>query len=482
MKLAQLTMIDSTPSLRRQATRRARDLALCGALLALSGCGRPPEPGPFDGAPLYNGTVTILNLSNELHNVSIQALGGFWYECDAIAQNPKAFLNLELFRDSPTLRYTVPLFSGEELSVNPAEWTNTQTQWDPGGGTDRGPANMLCPAFLVQSSALPDIFVFYQADFMEFKQYYHNADMPKGLEPASQTIVIEADYDQVEERDTLHSWREHTCPNLEEREWWEDPLAEWSLCQGLSQQEQVEAARRPLGARYSWRSVNRDVPLFYQDSVADEGEPLAVPARCQVPGPGEGVEWETPPSGTFAMTGLSLGADGCHTLSLSTEGGIEIPWTMCAPDEVAEALAAFSEATRVTIEEQSVWQGARNLVLTLRDHPVVESIELLRVTEEESRLVTGSLPAWRVEPRGNCAPQRERCGEVSLPSDLFLGEQLVVAGEAVSLGEDETFYLSRLSYTPLVNASCEERENMFESSWVKVHIEGALMRSRAPSE
>ncbi len=454
--------LDQTRPHSRVRMNTSRALVLAGALACIAS-GRPPEDDRISGAAQFNGTVTILNQTNELHNITIQQLGtNFSFNCEDVARDPESILTPELFENSNTQAFTVPLFSGEEIAVDPNEW-NDSWNFTTGGSST-------CPAFLVQSNALPDIVVFYEGNFLRFKTYYHNIDVPQDLMADEQTIVIEADYSDVAEDEERLGWREITCPEENANDWWETDV-EWGQCNELPEKEIERAARRPQGARYSWRSMNQSVPLLYQRPLIDDGMPLRVPARCRVPGPGEGLFWEDVPFiRETALLDIEQGRDGCHTMRFDGD----VSWTVCAP---YEALAPLLDepAARISLTEQ--FGDSEQVDIEVTDHDSLYTITLFKGQSLSSFYDL----YWAKEVREGCAPIAESCGEVSLPIDLRLTSQsnrLVAPGESVELSFGE-FHLVRAVYTPLRNLSCSEGvDRGFASSFFDVSkpvVEGVIV-------
>lgn len=455
-------MMNMTHTTRRPTSRTTHTPFAAGVIvlsaIAAIACGNPPEPGPVGDATVSNGTVTILNKTNELHTLTILPLGSnLSFDCQEVAKDPSALLSAELFNASEAQTFTVPLFSGEELAVDPAEWTNN---------FNAGSSNQ-CPAFLIQSNALPDIVVFYQSNFLNFKTYYHNLDLPERLDADQQTIVIDADYSQVPSSEVQHAWREYECVDEpDDNAWSWSPSVEWEQCTSLNNEELGEAARVPQGTRYSWRSMNRDIPLFFQDAVYDEGMPIRTPARCRVPGPGEGLAWEDVSfTGTRNLQTIEQGRDGCHTMRFKNEES----WLFCAP---FAPFAALTEPNNVGIRLAQEFDSS-GVTLSVDNHPSIKTILLFRGEELDGFYDI----RWEVEVRTGCAPIAETCGEVSLPADLRLtsfGDQLLVPGDVAELPVGE-LHLARVVYKPLINFSCEERDDFNISR--EPFVEGVLVTS-----
>ena len=439
------------PALVSAPSRRAAWALACVGALACAGSGFVQPVDQEDPPDEFNGMVTILNKTHEMHELEIRQLNNnVLLDCNVIAEDPLAMLDEDLFNGGAS--WIVPLFSGEELAVDPTEWNNN---WQ---AQQRGNLNS-CRAFVVRAPVLPEILVFWRGGTMEQRTYVHNAWAPKELEASSQTIVIEADYRQVP-TEQLHEWREITCP-VPEDQW--DRQVEWAQCDQLSTEELDEAARIPQGARYSWRSVFDGAPLHYERPRFEPGEPIQTPARCQTPGPGESLAWENPPRSQRRLVGLQRGVDGCHTLLFEDQS----TWLVCAPWEAIE---------RLDPEERDIAQEP--IMLRFDTSQQFNRSEELRIIADQDSLdlgfremvfLTGSQfggfsgITWEEEIRSGCAPIKESCDEVSLPVDLRITstseDLLVEPGESVELGLSRQFYLVRAGYRPIVNQSCAERMN-----------------------
>ncbi len=431
-------------SMRAQRATRTRQaayaLAMVGALASAASGPPPPEPAQFQG------TVTILNKTHELHRIEIYELpGNVQLDCDIVAQDPQGLLPPELFEQTNLPPYNVPLFSGEELAVDPNLWSNN---WNATGGARP------CRAFLVRSTTLPDIVTFWQENSVQSRSYFHNRDAPKDVPASAQTIVIEADYSQADP-DEMHAWREHTCP-LEEDNSWEVEL-EWEECFLLNDDELEEAARVPAGTRYSWSSVYEGGPLHYELPPFDMGTDITPPARCQTPGPGEGLAWENPSPGIKTIAAVEEGLDGCHTMLFEGSGS----WLVCAPIEPLAALRPTSNE-----QAQIVISSGSNGSLSSGEELL--SIEVRQRTEtanfREILFFTGSsLPSfygidWSSEVRTGCAPIEEMCGGSSLPIDLRItstvDNTLIEPGRSIDLGVGRRLWVVRAVYQPVSVASC----------------------------
>ena len=409
----------------------------------------------------FQGTVTIFNKTNEVHQLEIYSLSEeITLDCDAVSSNPGAMLRNELFEDfrSPFL---IPLFSGEEVAVNPGDWTQN---WNTSSRTGD------CQAFLVRSQNLADILVFWRTGTVNFKRYFHNKDAPQELEPAPQTIVIEADYTQVIDQDSLHEWRGTRCP-LPETEW--DIEIEWDNCWDMENGVMEEAARVPAGTRYSWRSINRELALHFERSRFDMGSGLPTPARCRTAGAGEGIEWEAPQLLTSTpVLGLEQGLDGCHTFRFPGQRS----WLVCAPWEAISKLspqltpAGESRLSISLIDLTDQFQLQRGIRIKVdRDEQGVNFRHMDLVVGEASEVLAAA--DWEQELRTGCEPSAEACGAVSLPIDLRFnttgGRLLVEEGERVEVGLGRAFYLARSFYAPVRNLACE-----MEASQSGLNIEG----------
>lgn len=443
----------STSSLTRQAVHvRHAQPSMISALLfgALGvGCASPPEPQRIDATP-FEGTVTVLNLSHEMHPLTIDPLSTqIVLDCDRVKANPGAMLQDSYFQDPSAQSFTIPLFSGEELAVDPSEWSsNWNARFNTAG----------CQAFRITSPALPDIVVFYDEQW-DRKLYYHNIDLAPTLTPDDQTIVIEADYSRVTDDSSLHGWREHTCPVLEDQGVWSPREFEWDMCTSLTPAEHLEAARVPPGARYSWRTVNNNVPLHFERSRAEQGTAIRTPARCRVPDAGDGLFWEAfrPTMPDFELRGIDVGRDGCHTLELysetyarEAEGEGTLDWLVCAPYEILSQLLDAPEARlQIEVDREEFMR------IGLTQHPTIAEMIFTR----GQRFASFYDIDWKYDVRQGCEPIRTTCDEVALPIDLRLDSsrnELLVPGESVDVGYG-TLHLIRAAYTPVINLECDER-------------------------
>lgn len=439
-------------------------MVLTGLATLAGGCGVAPAPEP---ASSYWGTVTLFNQTNELHMLEIYELdANVSIDCDVIGQAPDQYLTDALF-ESGRAPYTIPLFSGEEIAIDPSEWTNN---WN----SPRFERTDDCRAFLVRSTTLPSILVYYNPSGMVSKEYYHNTDAPRELVPAAQSIVIEADYDQVEEGVNRLGWREIICeePVTAQDNWWDESGPEWGPCNEITDDELARAQEIPAGTRYSWRSVFDDVPLHFERPLYDIGAPISVPARCRVPGPGEGMLWTTPPFGAPYVVGVERGLDGCHTMRLRS--GEE--WLICAP---WEPLQAFNEAglTQVRFEQQRRSAVSEELTLTVLSADAELGFrELVFLRDTSARDLFGI--EWEQEIRRGCEPLQEECGEVSVPVDLKItsepGAPLVEPGDVAELSVGQ-FWLARAAYLPIINNFCPERgDTVIRPDAQSVFVEAVL--------
>lgn len=433
---------------RERASMRLPSLALAGiATVACAASGGPTNP---QRTPTYfTGTVTILNKTNEMHQIEIYSLDpGVVLDCDEVANNPDAILTNELFEGN--FPQVVPLFSGEELAIDPSEWSASWNRWDDPS------ANQLndCRAFLIRSRVLPETLVFWRPQDFFSRSYLHNADAPQELDPQTPTVVIDADYSGVEDKEQLHGWREITCPLPSDT--WETEF-EWSMCNDLSEEELTEAARVPEGSRYSLRSVNDNVPLHFERPRFESGGALQIPARCRTPGPGEGLDWERQtlfPAVTLDR--IERGVDGCHTLHITPPSEVADTTLVCGPWEAVSRLQPPEDA----IVKLDIWSSNSELELRVTQGADALGFGKMEFRKGPAETVLRNY-AYEMEVRIGCDPILESCGEVSLPIDLRLestdGNILIGPGESVDLGPIRgEIFLARANYRPLANTQCEE--------------------------
>ena len=442
--------LDTETKAPEQTPRRLPALAL--ATIALFVCAASGGPTNTQRTPAsFTGTVTILNKTNEMHQIEIYTLDqGVELDCDEVANNPDAILTDELFEG--TFPRVVPLFSGEELAINPAEWTASWNAWDdPDFASQSGD----CRAFLVRSRVLPSTLVFWRPRDFFTREYIHNASAPQELDPTAPTITIDADYSGVEDEEQLHGWREITCP-LPSNDW--DTEFEWDQCDELGDEVLLEAQRVPEGARYSLRSINDNVPLHFERPRFESGGTIQIPARCRTPGPGEGLDWEDRTNVAGTLDGVERGVDGCHTLHLTPATEIPDTFLVCGPWEAISRLQPPADAD-IKINVSS---SDSDLQIRVQQGMSELGFGRMRLRKGPAEFVFNDY-AYEMEVRIGCDPILESCGEVSLPIDLRLesteGNILIGPGESVDLGpiRGEVF-LARANYRPVANTLCEEAD------------------------
>lgn len=395
-----------------------------------AGCG----PGPIDGPRQVElqARVTLLNKSHEMQVLRVRGLRPeVQLECDRVADDPAAFLPPEAF--GAPVRW--PLYSDQELGMG----IDNQNMW--GGGDDlRGRE---CNASLVESDTLPNIVVFWD-DSLPIKSFVFDPDIPEHIKPDPQTVVLDADYEGVPPAQ-MHPYHFRPC---------EDE----GVC---GQAGEALAAEVPTGASYFWES-NYEHPLHFEQPWRADERPVDPPPRCQMPGPGEALAWESPPSGQWKVDGLQEGIDGCHTLELSDAavGDQRRSYVVCAP---IAALADLVPADQTTISASFAFESGSSQGLHItadqRDGGVITTTTHIFLTRG------AGLPSdlgidLTTQPREGCAPVEAACGQADLPVDVLLE-----GSEATSLapGESAAFddgsrevYVARAFERAVADSVCEE--------------------------
>lgn len=436
----------ATQATAKGISRRRPALALAAvATVACAASGGPTDPTPQE----YTGTVTILNKTNEMHRIEIYSLDqNIFLDCDRVADNPDAMLADELFEGN--FPRVVPLFSGEEVALDPNEWSNN---WGWEGQDTQSNPN--CRAFLVRSRVLPDVLVFWRPQDFFSRTYFHNREAPQELDSDAPTIAIDADYSGVEDPEQLHGWREITCP-LDFNE------TEWEQCNGLDPETIAEAERVPEGARYSLRSINNNVPLHFERPRFESGGTLQIPARCRIPGPGEGLEWERIGSSlAYELERVEQGVDGCHTLHITPNNQEPTTLLICGPWEAISKLQP-PEDVKVMVDFAD---RANELQIDINEGWRELGFGRMYLRRGHASTVLKDYP-FEEEVRIGCDPLMDQCGEVSLPVDLRFdadgGEKILVGpGESADFGSVRgELFLARAAYKPIRNLDCAGDDNI----------------------
>jgi hypothetical protein len=435
---------------------RVRSLAMLGMLGSMA-CSPPDEldqtlSGSLGNTEEQSGRVSILNLTHEMQRVELYGLRpSVSLDCDAVAANPNEMLRDELFEitDRPS---RVELFSGQEFSLNPSSWLQSF-----GFGFDFNPqfsdfeGGRACTAVLVRATNLPDTLVFWRTS-LPFKRFRVDAEIPKSIRPDANTVVIEADYQGVDPED-LNPWKPEVCSASErDTNWW----------QACPQADRDRAAVAPPGARYTWRSVSVG-PLHFVRPAFETGERIETPSRCQVPGPGDGLEWESLESDSvWKVLELEAGRDGCHYLRLQGNAR-ERGWWLCAPIEALDALqprdgldvnVGVNLTESPTAETLSMWISYTQP----GDDVLVDSARMVMHKGTTFPGAVGDL-SWRARRRPGCAPVPENCGQMSIPVDLDMrmgpSNQDVIVGKVTRFPLGDQVFLVRSGYQTVTDALCE---------------------------
>ena len=391
--------------------------------------------------PEQRAQVSILNKTNELHELRIRLpLAGVAFDCDLVAQNPAAYLSDALF-GAP---YTRLLQSGQEIAIGDpdAEFGGNNVDIPPGE----------CGAALVETDHAPDIVIFWDAD-LPMKSFPFDADVPPEIPADPQTVVLAANYDEVDS-DQMHPWRNRSeCGSRAD-------LCAASILAPL--------AEVPEGARYSWRS--NDDPKLHFPRLSVDDLPSDVPEECQVPAPEEAFSWEAPPRGDHVVVGLEEGLDGCHELRLVAAAADPataqpVGWWVCVPFDQLAPLAPQPDGTtsRIVVLQHSWFDGSNGLSIDV----TVQSDDLQVDPFRKIHLVRGStLPPeldfeFGVVPRAGCAPVETTCGQTAVASDVSIStfDAVLAPGESQSFEVPAVdVQVVRSEYRVARNASCDDSD------------------------
>lgn len=435
----------TAPSARRLAEYAVLTCAAFGSIAT-------SEPCTEDNGCIFiqdqEAQVSILNKTHELHVLRIRyPRSEVELDCETIRQDPNAYVKDAIF-DAPLTWFVQ---SGQEIPVQPVE-TNRWGEVVP----IETPA---CPVALVETDTAPDILITWDPS-LPTKWFPFDAAVPREIPADPQTVVLDADYSDADPRDVL-PWRSRSdCGERAD-------LCDQTLLEPL--------AETPPGTRYFWRSQH-DTPLHIERPTVDEGTLGDPPSQCIVPGPGEGLTWETPPRNVdYHVAEIEPGPDGCHRVRLRRrQMGSDMlaepeMWWFCGPYDAIAWLApqedgsytriAISEITRDTATFTGGWEGLQiDATTSTEAGELVESRRMFVVrgagVPEEVDLGFG------FEPRDGCEPAEVACGQVALPADVTISQfgEVIAPGESLRLGEvvDIEMHLVRAEVRPVRDRACEQ--------------------------
>jgi hypothetical protein len=431
------------PAMRRRPVGSTTRLVEAAAVTVGGLASMATSPGPCNGVAdcavevTESSQVSILNKTNELHVLRIRyPRGGIDIDCDEVERDPNEFIRDGIF-DTPVSWFVQ---SGQEIPIrNNFVETNDQS----------------CRMALVESDTLADILVFWD-NTLETKTYPFDADIPPEIPADPQTIVIEANYDDVDPAD-MHEWRERS-----------DCGSRADLC---ADAEIAPLAEIPPGAQYRWKSQHTE-PLHHVRSAVQQGTLQEPPEECRMPGAESGLAWETPPQGDRFVVGLEEGADGCHELQLAAELESAEPmvegWWLCAPWEAVSQLAPADDGslTRIAIGLdtrsatliQGGYEGLRIDATRLDPEREFQDFFTMHVTRGYGVPDAADFGIG-VTVREGCDPVEGACGQVALPVNVQIQDfnTTVRPGESVSVGEvlPAEIHVVRADYRPVLDLSCD---------------------------
>ena len=183
------------------------------------------------------------------------------------------------------------------------------------------------------------------------------------------------------------------------------------------------------------------------------------------------VDWSLPVPGTYALTSLAAGVDGCYELGLQPEGSDETRGYLCIP------------------EAEFPFEVGDSLELTIRDNPAVVTLERpaddagLAVAqirggfepEEAAYVVFGVELRPAANPEA-CLTVAEECGRVVREAALRVDSTTVMAGGTASQSRTTT-RVTRAEERVLDEATCGQ-----ERVLLGFDIDVVLRQEPVPSE
>jgi hypothetical protein len=417
----------------------SRAWALVASLACLASS--PDEPSlPYP----ESARVTILNKSNELHQLSLyKPRSTLLFSPERTAEGREA-LTLEHF-DLERPDAIISLFSGQEIGLSDVLGWHSDIYT---GSYITRDDNL----WLVRSPALPDIIVSWQG--LADKTYYFDVEVPQEVPADRNTVVIDADYTSAE-AETLHPWRYAPC---------EDGALS---CDPLSLDE---ARRIPVGTRYTWRSVAGNRLHRLLPSIPPS-------ARCEVTPSGAFIDWDVRSGDSWQVMGVSSGLDGCSQITVQDTGDDtkRALWTLCAPANLLTPLEPV-EGERVLV--RTVTSAGASLVLEIR-HVTSGDLALrahkLTLLREASALPLTGTRVGVFELLG-CPASATRC-QASLPGDFWIVDEthytVPVGGQVVLPTRRATFALAGAGIRAMQDLSCNLSSEPF---W----FDGALLEETTP--
>jgi hypothetical protein len=364
----------------------------------------------------FSSRISVLNQSNELHVVRIRPmLQEISFDCDAVAENPTAFLLDSYF--GPATRWLVQ--SGQEIPVI-IDWEEQN--------------NAPCNAAKIESDTLPNILALWDSS-AQVKTFIFDAEIPQSIPPNMNTLVIEAEYTGEE----LHKYLERsTCG---------------SILDFCDESEYAELATIPSGARYSWKAVS-ETQMVWRLPILDS--PSTRPGKaCDLPGPGEGVYWGEPNGFTHVIANTIISDDGCAEIQF---GSGEI-WYVCGPRFALEQLVPDPAPLRIEITTlNQATSGFRGGLEALRVDVLSEtnSIERSVILSRGFSIPAGAGLTFEGTWDPDCRPVEDICGSLVLPADITLSGLDAPFGEIVEFPNGKgSAMVVRAFNQPVQDPNCE---------------------------
>lgn len=441
------------PAMERQSERRAQHvaraaLATTAAFASIATSQPPPECDELSGncgfveEALITSRVSLLNRTHELHVFRISSLRqDISVDCGELQRNPNGVLGRGAF-DNTTLWFVQ---SGQEIALSDGAVTDWGVASDAQGRE--------CHAVLVASETAPDTIVVWNDDFSE-RTFSFDADIPKDLPIANGTLVLDADYSNTPIEEVKEYRMRTGCG---------------SRADNCAPETLEPLASIPPGARYTWNSRGPNDNTFHHLRPRERFDQTFDPEPyCETPGPGEGLEWTTPPASSFEVVELEEGLDGCHRIGWTLSTDLEPnDWWICAPYATIEPLAPVEgERVDVTVtnltEGGALFNGVRLDAIRRTDDGEVQ----LKLDARRIHLVRGfGLPDaagfdFAIDAREGCEAEIQECGTAALPADIeLIGYDTVLRpGESTTIGTvvERQIHLVRASLNPVYDPSCDE--------------------------
>ena len=410
------------------ALRRRRSavavVAAAGVALFAVGCERTERPPPE-----ADSLLTQVSLFNATHDVipfdARTVHSDYAIDCDVVTGDPDRYLGDTHLSGAIDLasRIEYDPFSGLEVPIFA----------DEQDGDIAGDCRLAVISTGTDDDRLEPIIITWPRD-LPHKTIYPDVDAPAGVPPEDQTVVAEANYDDVDD-EGYRAWRERPCGgNLED----------------CSEEEFDELLTPVDGADYSWRIVGDDPrknswdpePLDERNSDDADSE------DCHSGRDATPLRFDSPPGGTWQVESVDQtietvddeddGDDAdewtCWDVTLLEDTDDDEPdddaWQFCGSELLAKRIGSehFNGDVFIDffVEEQdesppSVYEALTVNLERRVDGEIyeTETMEAVRGHGVPSHIGL----SWDAEAATACEPMVERpdeCDQISLPAHLLM--------------------------------------------------------------